>query len=796
MISRIEVFLRNLKRVLSRSEWSIRLLRLPQLKRPTTEPGLVMVQIDGLSMTQFNRALQKKNLPFLQKLLLKERYILRSFYSGLPSNTPAVQAELFYGVKGSVPAFHFLDRQSGRTVKMLDMAFVEEFEKRLCAQGPGLISGGSSYSDIFTGSAKESHCCWSHMDWEGILWAANPLVLPFLFILYADIFVRTLVLVFVEFFLAVFECMRGTLKGRLFFRELELVWQRSLVCVLLREFITAGACIDIMRGLPIIHLNFLGYDEQAHGRGPSSSFAHWSLRGIDDAIKRIYDVIKQSPWRGYDLWVYSDHGQTKTTPYFVKYGCTIEEAVKELFPDETLEVNTSTRREVTRSRVSLLHEKKNKLVNQDRGASNEVADKPSVIVTAMGPLGHIYVNRSLSIEDMHSYAKKMVSQIKIPLVLTKEGARISAWTSRGCFIFPDEADKIFGQEHPFLEEIKEDLLRVCLHPDAGEFIIAGWCDGEEAISFPLEYGAHASMGPEETHAFALLPMDAPVVIENNKNYLRPLDLRHTAQHFLNKETMGSLNIQGPGVSSKVLTLMSYNVHGCAGMDGCISTERITRVIARYNPDIIALQELDIGRSRSGKVDQAEMIARKLEMKYHFNPAFRWKDEQYGNAILSRYPMALIKSGSLPVLEDKKRPHEPRGVLWVSVAFEGRKIQVFNTHLSLWPSERVLQAEALLGEQWLQHPECQGPIILCGDFNSLPRSTVYKKICHKFQDSQVVLKGHRPRSTWFGQYPISRIDYVFVNDNFSVYSNTVPRTDMEKIASDHLPLITELNFVNS
>jgi len=751
MISRVEVFLRNLKRIFSRSEWTIRLLRLVKLKQAVPEPGLVMVQIDGLSMTQFNRALQKRNLPFLQGLLSKERYILRSFYSGLPSNTPAVQGELFYGVKGCIPAFHFLDRQSGRTVKMLDIAFVKEFEKRLSAQGSGLLAGGSSYSDIFTGSAKESHCCWSRMGWEGVLWAANPFVFPFLVILYADIFIRTFVLVFIEFFLALFECMRGTLKGRLFFRELELVWQRSLVCVFLREFITAGVCIDIMRGVPVIHVNFLGYDEQAHGRGPSSKFAHWSLRGIDDAIKRIDNVIQQSPYRHYDLWVYSDHGQTKTTPYFVKYGRTIEEAVKELFDD--------------------------------------------AIVTAMGPLGHIYVNKGLNTEDVYSYAKKLVSQAKIPLVLTRDGSRVLAWTPRGCFMLMDEAHQIFGQDHPFLEEIKEDLLRVCFHPDAGEFVIAGWCEGTEAISFPLEYGAHASMGPEETHAFTLLPMDAPVEIENNKNYLRPVDLRHTVQHFLNKKSRGPLVLPDQGVSSKSLRMMSYNIHGCAGMDGCISTERIARVIARYNPDIIALQELDVGRLRSGRIDQAEMISRKLEMRYHFHPAFRWKDEQYGNAILSRYPMALIKSGSLPRITDKKNQHEPRGVLWVAVEFEGRKVQVFNTHLSLWPKERILQVESLLSEQWLQHPDCQGPVMLCGDFNALPRSAVHRKICHKLYDSQAVLAGHRPRSTWSGHYPVSRIDYIFINDSFHVCSIIVPRTDLEKIASDHLPLITELKFIN-
>ena len=105
----------------------------------------------------------------------------------------------------------------------------------------------------------------------------------------------------------------------------------------------------------------------------------------------------------------------------------------------------------------------------------------------------------------------------------------------------------------------------------------------------------------------------------------------------------------------------------------------------------------------------------------------------------------------------------------------------------------LQVDALLSEQWLQHPDCQGPVILCGDFNSLPRSAVYRKICHKFHDSQAALAGHRPRSTWFGHYPVGRIDYVFINGNFQVHSITVPRTDLEKIASDHLPLITELSL---
>ncbi len=752
-----------------------------------------MVQIDGLSMTQFNRALQKGNLPFLQGLLIKERYLLRSFYSGLPSNTPAVQGELFYGVKGCVPAFNFMDRQTGRVVKMFDTAFVEEFEERLKDQGAGLLEGGSAYSDIFTGSAKESHCCFARMGWEGVLWAVNPLVFPFLVLLYLDIFVRTFILVCIEFILAVVECLRGTLKGKLFFRELEFIYLRSLVCVFLREFITAGVCIDIMRGLPIIHLNFLGYDEQAHGRGPSSAFAHWSLRGIDDAIHRIYHVINESSLRRYDLWVYSDHGQAKTIPYFVKYGRTIEAAVQELFEDSHGQDDNSlkARQEMTKRRVSLFSQKKTKSSSRPGASSPEKPLQPLVTVTAMGPLGQIYVHKFLNHAELHFYAKALVSKLNIPLVLTKEASRVLAWTPRGCFVFPDEAQKIFGKDHFFIDEIKEDLMRVCLHPDAGEFVIAGWSEGQEAISFPLEYGAHASMTPEETHAFALLPMDAPVETQKGRDYLRPAGLRAAVQRFLKNEKPGSTSVPQHHEPSKTLTLMSYNVHGCAGMDGCISTERISRVIARHNPDIIALQELDVGRQRSGRTDQAEMIARRLEMKYQFHPAFRWKDEQYGNAILSRYPMALIRSGSLPSIADKQR-YEPRGVLWVTVDLGGKKIQVLNTHLSVWPRERGLQVDALLSEQWLKDPECQGPVILCGDFNSLPGSSVYRKICYQLADSQVGLAGHHPRRTWFGHYPVGRIDYIFIKDTLCVSSVTVPQTDLEKVASDHLPLIIQLD----
>jgi hypothetical protein len=473
-------------------------------------------------LTQFQQALDDGHLPFLNSLLKKERYVLHPFYSGVPSNTPAVQGELFYGVKTCVPAFSFVDRKTKEPIKMSDTPYVASLEAYLKTQGKGLLAGGSSYSNIFAGGAEEAHCCWGKMGWQGIWHAINPLVLPFLIILYIDIFIRTFLLLVVEGIIAAFECVKGTFKGRLFAKEFEIVWLRVLICVFLREFIVAGASMDIMRGLPIIHLNLLGYDEQAHARGPSSRFAHWSLQGVDDAIRRIDQIIKQSPYRDYNLWVYSDHGQERTVPYLVKYGYTVEDAVAKIFMD------------------------------------------PAVVVTAMGPMGHIYTQN-----------------------------KFLAWTKRGQFILPDEGSKVFGDDHPFLEEVGEDVLRACHHPNAGEFIILGWCNGEMPISFPREYGAHAGVGKEETKGFALLPSD--VYIEpNGKNYLRPMSLRNAAINFLSQQSFFHyVHADSSLASVKTLRMMSYNVHGCKGMDGRVSTDRIARVIARYNPDIVALQELDV-----------------------------------------------------------------------------------------------------------------------------------------------------------------------------------------------------------
>src|SRR6185369_9345597 len=250
-----------------------------------------------------------------QRLLRRENYQVRTFYSGLPTSTPAVQAELFYGVRDAVPAFSFLNREAKRVFAMFDSDSAKEVEDDISGRGEGLLAGGSSWSNIYTGGAasEESHFCASRLAARDLFnWRRVVQAITFPFLHFPSL-MRILTLLFVEFLVAVWDLFHGVFKGENLLMEARTLFSRVFVCIGLRELVTIGVKIDVTRGLPVVHANFLGYDEQAHRRGPSSAFAHWSLKGIDRAIKRIYRAARRSGRRDYQVWIYSDHGQEKTS---------------------------------------------------------------------------------------------------------------------------------------------------------------------------------------------------------------------------------------------------------------------------------------------------------------------------------------------------------------------------------------------------------------------------------------------------------------------------------------------------
>jgi endonuclease/exonuclease/phosphatase family metal-dependent hydrolase len=235
------------------------------------------------------------------------------------------------------------------------------------------------------------------------------------------------------------------------------------------------------------------------------------------------------------------------------------------------------------------------------------------------------------------------------------------------------------------------------------------------------------------------------------------------------------------------SIMTYNVHSCIGNDGKNLPMRIAKIIAGMHPDIVALQELDVGLTRTGCVDQAELIATELDMYFQFHPSLLIQDGRYGNAILSRYPIRPIKAGGLP----SRRKEPRRGALWVEVDLKGHTIQVINTHLGLTPIRRRTQSQALIGPEWLGNEKCSAPVILCGDMNATPGSHVHYNFSQKLTDAQLLLPGRvRPKRTWPSISPFLRVDHVFVSKGIVVKTCRAPRSMDAKMASDHLPLLVE------
>jgi endonuclease/exonuclease/phosphatase family metal-dependent hydrolase len=241
-------------------------------------------------------------------------------------------------------------------------------------------------------------------------------------------------------------------------------------------------------------------------------------------------------------------------------------------------------------------------------------------------------------------------------------------------------------------------------------------------------------------------------------------------------------------------IVTYNVHRCVGIDRRLDVGRIVDVLAGLEADIVALQELDVGRRRTGHVDQAHAIARGLNMACHFNAALMVEEERYGDAILTCLPERLVKTGPLPGYRPIPQL-EPRGALWVEVEIEGRALQIINTHLGLVPREQQIQAACLAGQAWLQSPACQGPIILAGDFNATATSGVYRTLTQRLAPARRLAGRKTPTATFPSPLPVLRIDHLFVSPQVRVLEVFAPFSALTRAASDHLPLVMDFELVD-
>ncbi|MEQ9411771.1 MAG: endonuclease/exonuclease/phosphatase family protein [Fuerstiella sp.] len=800
----------------------------------TPERGLIILQVDGLSRRQFETALARNRLPFLRRMIRRGYFQQMSFYSGLPSATPAVQAEVMYGVKCAVPAFQFLHRKSGRVFRMYDQEAVETVVQERLEKAEPLLESGASYANIYSGGAAEARCCFETTDLPDALKELSPLRLVTMFFLYFFTLVRITLLTGVELVVGLTDMIRGLFTSRDWPNEIRFVPGRVLVSIVLREWVGVTVKLAVERGTPVIFANLLGYDEQAHRRGPGAAFAHWGLKGIDKTIQDIFQTARRSENRDYEVIVYSDHGQEESRIYEFESGQTIQEAVEKSLTDSPLGHHLIRRFDLSKH-DDYLDQRMRRLMKIRRGRSDvgsisrdELAD--SVVVTALGPLGHVYFPVPVTDNDRSECAQQLVNREQVPLVIYRlSNGQVFARNARGLWQLPEDVAQICGPHQHFAHEIQQDLVRLSEHPDAGDVIICGWSPETDPVTFTQEHGAHGGIGVQETRGFALIPRAVRIdtrTTPEGETYIRGVDLHHAGMEFRERRHSDNTGAEEPTVSttsrnvpatngrpeaSRVaatpahresvsggstetrLRVMTYNAHRCVGLDGKCRPRRIADVIADADADLIALQEIDVHRSRTGHLDQTAEIAAQLGMYHRFFPVWSGDDGQYGLAILSRYPFSPVREHILTEA-DLAKGREARGAMWGSIETESGPVHFLNTHLGLRTRERQRQSDELLSARWMNDLQTKEPVILAGDLNAGPKSAVMRKLTRHLRCVQLVAEDHRPQRTFASMLPLRRIDHILVSRHFHVSTVAVPRTHVSTRASDHLPVCAEVVLV--
>lgn len=242
-----------------------------------------------------------------------------------------------------------------------------------------------------------------------------------------------------------------------------------------------------------------------------------------------------------------------------------------------------------------------------------------------------------------------------------------------------------------------------------------------------------------------------------------------------------------------LRVLSYNIHHAEGLDEKLDLERIAGVIRSASPDIVALQEVDQGTSRTNRVDQPAELSRLTKMHVVFGKNIDYEGGSYGNAILSRLPAKLIENVKLPSLPhiDPRDEREQRGALVAELkTASGATILFGCVHLDHRSQDDERFASAQVINEWFERQHKNRPAILAGDLNATTHSRVLKRFQQTWHRT-----GSEEMATVPAATPRRQIDYIVFRPA-NRWRVVEVRVLDEPIASDHRPILAVLQLVPS
>ena len=480
----------------------------------TDAPGIVFLEVDGLALPVLQRAMRDGNTPVLARWAAAGTHRLLEWETDLSSQTGASQAGILLGSNDDIPAFRWVEKETGRLIACSGPADCAEIERRL-STGKGLLAnGGASRGNLLSGDADHTILTVSRIEAEK---GPNPGYRAF----FANGYnvVRTLVLLLWEVVLELTAAARQRRRDVRPRGHRGGVYPllRAAVCVFARDLIVYGVLTDMMKGRPAIYATFSSYDEVAHHSGLERADTLEALRKLDQQFGRIERACRYAS-RPYQIVVLSDHGQTQGATFKQRNGYGLDDLVERSL--ERGAVSDFLGGDEQSSMVGhAVTEATGRTPSEKKKPKNDVSDR-EVVVLGSGNLGLVYLmeeKRRLTLEEIDERHPRLIpaltehphvgwvlvrSEQHGPVVLGAGGAH---YLTHG---------RVEGEDPlaPFSPTAPQHLRRTDGFEHVGDLMIGSFYDPEldEGCAFEELISFHGGIGGPQTRPFVLYPAELPL----------------------------------------------------------------------------------------------------------------------------------------------------------------------------------------------------------------------------------------------------------------------------------------------
>jgi uncharacterized membrane protein YvlD (DUF360 family) len=480
----------------------------------TDMPGLVFLEIDGLALPVLQRAMRDGNAPTMARWMSDGTHAMAEWETDLSSQTGASQAGILLASNDDIPAFRWVEKETGRLMVCSAPDDCAEIERRHAGRGL-LRDGGASRGNLLSGEADHVILTASRIEAEK---RANPGYRAF----FANGFnvARVLTLFAWEVILewtAAARARRRDVHPR-GHRGGIYPFVRAGLCVVVRDLIVYGVLTDMMKGRPAVYATFSSYDEVAHHSGLERADTLEALRKLDEQFGRI-ERARGYAARPYHIVVLSDHGQTQGATFKQRNGYGLDDLVaRSLSSGSVAAVAEGDEQQATVGHA--LHEASG--TKERKRPKNDVSGE-QVVVLGSGNLGLVYLMEQqsrLTLEQIEDRHPKLLEALRThphvgwvlvrserdgPVVLGARGRRVLS------------PDRIEGEDPlaPFAPGAAAHLLRTDGFGHVADIMVGSFydpaletgCAFEELISF------HGGIGGPQTRPFILHPVELPLADE-------------------------------------------------------------------------------------------------------------------------------------------------------------------------------------------------------------------------------------------------------------------------------------------